>query len=205
MIAVIDYGMGNLRSVSKALEHYAKDVRVTSNPNDIKNASKVVLPGVGAFGDCIRELTKRRLIELLKDILARGEKPYLGICLGLQILFSGSEENPDVPGLSVFNGQVVRFSFKEHVLKIPHMGWNEVKIKKKDSPILGGVPDKSYFYFVHSYYGVPEDSKIITGETTYGNIRWASVISKPPIYAIQFHPEKSQQVGLKILENFVRL
>ena len=216
MIAVVDYGMGNLRSVSKALEHLKADVKVTSDPADIERAEKVILPGVGAFGAAMEELKQRGLTEPLQAAIASG-KPYLGICLGLQLLFEDSEENPGVPGLGVLAGTVKRFSFNSSLvtghssLKIPHMGWNQVVRSQRsevrgqnDCPLLRGIPEKSFFYFVHSYYAEPSDRSLVLLETDYGN-RFTSMIWQKQVFATQFHPEKSQTLGLRLLENFVKL
>jgi len=203
LIAVVDYGMGNLRSVQKALENTGHNVLVTSSPNKILNAHSVVLPGVGAFKDCIHNLEKLNLIEpILKSI--KGGKPFLGICLGLQILFTESEEFGKTPGLDLIKGKVARFSSEYNPagtrLKIPHMGWNSISMKK-DLPIFGGVEDGSFFYFVHSYYVIPDDKELVATTTSYG-IEFVSSIHKENIYACQFHPEKSQQIGLQLLKNF---
>jgi len=212
MIIVIDYGMGNLRSVSKALESLGASVRVTSDPRDVARAEKLILPGVGAFDAAMRELAARKLVEPVKAAIAAG-KSYLGICLGLQLLFECSEEG-DVPGLGVLRGAVKRFSFNSaprtphSALKIPHMGWNQVrgtgKGEREDCPLLNGIPDESYFYFVHSYYADPADRSLVALETEYGT-RFASMVWKEKLFATQFHPEKSQAVGLKLLRNFVDL
>ncbi len=201
MIVVVDYGMGNLRSVSKALERFGGKVKVSSLPSDLEQADKLVLPGVGAFGDAMKELNARQLGEPILRHLGN-QKPFLGICLGLQLLFESSEENPGVRGLSFFKGKVQRF--KSSVVKIPHMGWNQVSIQNKH-PLLTGVADNSFFYFVHSYYAQPEDAGLAAGVCQYGDEAFAAIIGEGAILATQFHPEKSQQAGLKILENFVRL
>ncbi|GAB5045831.1 imidazole glycerol phosphate synthase subunit HisH [Thermodesulfovibrio sp. TK110] len=201
MIAVIDYGMGNIRSVSKALEAVGAQIKITQNSEDIKNARALVLPGVGAFRDCIENLSELGVLQTIKEEIFNG-KPYLGICLGMQILFSESEEFGFCKGLEIFKGRVVRFKLPKEY-KIPHMGWNTVKFKKKNK-IVESIPDKSYFYFVHSYYVVPEDEKIIAGVTDYG-IDFTSMIVYENIFATQFHPEKSQKTGLKLLRNFVEL
>lgn len=212
MIAVIDYGMGNLRSVQKALEVAGAKAIVTSKPADIKKCAKIVFPGVGAFGDAMRELRRRQLIEPIKDAIFEG-KPFLGLCLGLQLLFERSEEAPGVKGLSLLKGEVKKFKFKDKRLKVPHMGWNNIKVKSKKekvksarekSKILKNVPKDSYMYFVHSYYVKPKDRNVTFTTTGYG-IKFVSGVCKENIYGFQFHPEKSQSVGLKILENFVRL
>jgi len=202
MIAVIDYGMGNLRSVSKALEKLGAEVVVTSDKNKILEASKLVLPGVGAFGDAMCELRKRSLIKPIREGI-QNKKPFLGICLGLQILFSSSDENPNIPGLNIFKGTIKRFP-KDNGLKVPHMGWNSVSCKNSESNNLKDVESDNFFYFVHSYYADPEDKSLILGETEYG-VQFPSVIGKDNVFATQFHPEKSQEKGLKILENFIKL
>ena len=199
-IVVVDYGMGNLRSVSKALEKAGGKVKVSSAPKDILRADKVIVPGVGAFKDAMAELKSRRLIEPIKEFIAKG-RPFLGLCLCLQLIFSKSEEGGLNKGLGMVKGDVVKFRSKK--LKIPHMGWNQLNIKG-NCPLLKGVPENSYFYFVHSYYAVPEDNKCVAAWTGYG-VKFPSVICSDNIYATQFHPEKSQDLGLKILRNFVKL
>ncbi len=196
MIAIVDYGMGNLRSVEKGFQKVGVEAKVTSNPKDIENARAVVLPGVGAFRDCIRNLTDLSLTEAISKSIQKG-KPYLGICLGLQVLFSESEEFGRCRGLDIFRGKVVRFQIKE---KVPHMGWNNVRIAKRP-PIFSEVPDDSFFYFVHSFYVVPEDREIVSGTTDYG-LSFTSMIWKDNVFATQFHPEKSQNLGLKVLAGF---
>lgn len=199
MLAIIDYGMGNLRSVSKALEAAgAPDVRIVSEAKEILKADKIVLPGVGAMGEAIAALRRLRLIEPIKESIFR--KPFLGICLGLQLLFTESEEGGRVKGLGIFKGKVKRFSER---LKVPHMGWNQVEQRNTGSPILEGIPDNSFFYFCHSYYVVPEDKSIIASKTGYGK-EFVSSINKDNLFACQFHPEKSQAAGLRLLKNFVR-
>ena len=208
MIAVIDYGMGNLRSVEKALEISGAKTVVTSSARAIAGCDKIVFPGVGAFGDAMKELKSRRLVEPIKDAIACG-KPFLGLCLGLQLLFEKSEEAPGVKGLGILKGDVRRFRFKRgNALKVPHMGWNNIayslKLKAISLKLLRGVPDNSYMYFVHSYYAVPKNKKDILTTTDYG-IKFASGVCKDNIYGLQFHPEKSQELGLRILKNFVEL
>ncbi len=197
MIAIIDYGMGNLRSVEKGFLKVGVDVVVTNSPDVVKNAKGVVLPGVGAFKDCMRELTSRKLTDAIVDVIKKG-KPYLGICLGLHVLFSESEEFGKCRGLDIFRGRVLRFP--DGNLKVPHMGWNELKIQR-NNPLLDGIPDKAYLYFVHSFYVAPEDSSIISTTTDYG-LDFTSMVWKNNIFAVQFHPEKSQSMGLRILKNF---
>ncbi|NWF76390.1 MAG: imidazole glycerol phosphate synthase subunit HisH [Nitrospirae bacterium] len=196
MIAIIDYGMGNLRSVEKGFLKVGVDVEVVTEARKVDDARGIVLPGVGAFRDCIRNLEELSLIESILRSIQKG-KPYLGICLGLQVLFSESEEFGIYHGLNVFRGRVTRFNLS---LKVPHMGWNNVKIIKK-TPIFDGIRDETFFYFVHSYYVVPESEDIIAMTTDYG-ITFASMVWKDNIFATQFHPEKSQEAGLKILKNF---
>ncbi|HSB32573.1 MAG TPA: imidazole glycerol phosphate synthase subunit HisH [Candidatus Sulfobium mesophilum] len=196
MIAIVDYGMGNLRSVEKGFQKVGVDAKVTSSPKDVENARAVVLPGVGAFRDCIRNLTELSLTEAIAKSIQKG-KPYLGICLGLQVLFSESEEFGRCKGLDIFRGKVVRFQISE---KVPHMGWNNVKIARRP-PIFSAVPDDSFFYFVHSYYVVPDDKEIVAGTSDYG-LTFTSMIWKDNVFATQFHPEKSQSLGLKVLSGF---
>ncbi|MBF0555837.1 MAG: imidazole glycerol phosphate synthase subunit HisH [Nitrospirae bacterium] len=197
VIAIVDYGMGNLKSVEKGFLKSGVAVKVTQQPADILSANGVVLPGVGAFKDCMANLDRLGLIEpILKSI--RAGKPFLGICLGLQALFTESEEFGRCPGLDVFKGRVVRFPAT--ALKVPHMGWNTVQFKNKP-PIFDGIDDNRYFYFVHSYYVAPEDPAITAGTTDYG-IEFTSMIWKDNVIATQFHPEKSQNSGLEVLNNF---
>lgn len=207
-VVVIDYGMGNLRSVSKALESLGAEVCVTDKPGDVAKAKKVILPGVGAFPSAMRELKRRGLDEAVCEAVRSG-RPYLGICLGLQLLFEESDEGDGkTRGLGLLPGRVPRFPMesKSGALKVPHMGWNQVSRGKEagDCPLLKGVPDESYFYFVHSYYALPKERECIALETDYG-VRFASMVWKDNLYATQFHPEKSQALGLKLLENFIRL
>lgn len=201
MIAIIDYGMGNIRSVSKAFETTGAEVSVIQSPDEIKKTKAIVLPGVGAFKDCMKNLSEQGFINVLKEEILSG-KPYFGICLGLQILFTESEEFGLCKGLDILKGKVVRFSLPENY-KIPHMGWNNVKFKKKNK-VFEEIPDNSYFYFVHSYYVMPEDSEAIAGVTDYG-VEFTSMIIHENIFATQFHPEKSQKMGLKLIKNFVQL
>ena len=200
MIAIIDYGMGNLRSVQKGFERMGREAVVTRDPRAILDAGKVVLPGVGAFPDCMRNLEEYGLIDAVQKSIASG-KPFLGICLGLQLLFTESEEFGLSKGLDIIKGRVIRFKgaeFKD--LKIPHMGWNSASIKRRP-PAMADVPDNNYFYFVHSFHVVPEDKGVIATTTSYG-IDFISSIWKDNIFAVQFHPEKSQALGLSILKRF---
>lgn len=200
MIAIVDYGMGNLKSVEKGFARVRAEACVTSDEKEIDNAHAIVLPGVGAFRDCISNLKNLKLLDSIVKSIEQG-KPYLGICLGLQILFTESEEFGHSQGLNIIKGVVRRFPDSD--LKIPHMGWNTVKYEKRP-PIMLSIEDESFFYFVHSYYVIPEDKDLIAGTTDYG-ITFTSMIWKDNIFATQFHPEKSQKLGLKILENFTRL
>jgi glutamine amidotransferase len=200
MIAIIDYGMGNLRSVQKGFERMGHEAVVTSDAKTIQNASKVVLPGVGAFPDCMRNLEQYGLIDAVRKSIGSG-KPFLGICLGLQLLFTESEEFGISQGLDIIKGRVIRFKGPEFTdLKIPHMGWNSITIKRR-APALRDVPDNSHVYFVHSFHVVPEDKGVIATTTPYG-IDFVSSIWKDNIFAVQFHPEKSQALGLSILKRF---
>ncbi|MEW5947020.1 MAG: imidazole glycerol phosphate synthase subunit HisH [bacterium] len=199
MIAVIDYGMGNLRSVQKGLERVGLDARITDSPAALGSASGIVLPGVGAFAAAMANLRKARLVEPLKKEISAG-KPYLGICLGLQLLFTSGEEGEGAEGLDVFKGRVVRFG---QGLKVPHMGWNQARIVKKEG-VFEGVKDESFFYFVHSYHAVPEDEGIVAARTEYG-AEFVSAVADGSVAAVQFHPEKSQKAGLALLEAFGRL
>jgi len=200
-IVIVDYGMGNLRNVQKAFEKIGAQARVTRNRKEIAGASAIVLPGVGAFKDCMENLDRYGLIETLLHSVEKG-KPYLGICLGLQILFSESEEFGSHRGLDLIHGKVVKF-IPDPDHKVPHMGWNTVDIQREVS-VLKGIESGDFFYFVHSYYVVPEREEWISTLTHYG-IPFVSSISKENIFATQFHPEKSQQKGLQILQNFVQL
>ena len=203
MIVIVDYGMGNLRSVSKAFEIQGFSVEVTDSSKKIQDASGLVLPGVGAFGDCMKNLRSANLVNPIKEFISAG-KPFLGICLGLQALFEESEESPDEEGLGLFKGRVVRFpEFKEERLKVPHMGWNQLSYDYK-SNILNGIPKEAWFYFVHSYYVSPEADGLDEIRSDYG-VEFTAAIEKENIFACQFHPEKSGETGLKILSNFAGL
>lgn len=202
MICVIDYGMGNLRSVSKALEKLGERIEVSGRPETLEKAEKIVLPGVGAFGDGSHELQNRGLFDPLRETLLR-EKPFLGICLGMQLLFEESEESPGAKGLGIFRGRVQRF--RDALVKIPHMGWNEMKLRESKAPAFRDLPPRSFFYFVHSFYPVPEENSNVLGTCEYGSEEFAAFVGKGPIWASQFHPEKSQDAGLQILRNFIAL
>lgn len=199
MIAIIDYGMGNLFSVKKALEHLGADAEITNSPERIRAADKIILPGVGAFGDAMKELNARGLSDLARDEAASG-KPFLGICLGIQLLFEESEESPGIEGLGILKGTCRRFVTD---LKVPHMGWNQLKMKRP-SPLMEGIETGDYVYFVHSFYVDPEDESDIATTTEY-DIEFTSSIRRGNIVATQFHPEKSQKVGLTMLKNFIEM
>jgi len=198
MIAIVDYGMGNLRSVQKGFERVGLDARITSSPSLVDDAEGVVLPGVGAFRDCMKNLGDLNLTDSVVRAINKG-KPFFGICLGLQVLFSESLEFGSCRGLDIFRGRVIRFPEKDD-FKVPHMGWNTIKIVK-DAPVLTEVPDGSYLYFVHSFYVVPEDESIVATKTQY-SVEFTSMIWKDNIIACQFHPEKSQSIGLRMLKAF---
>ena len=203
MIALLDYGSGNLRSVHKALLKAGGDVRLVKTPGEIGDADAMVLPGVGAFDDCINALRKQELLEAAREFIQTG-KPFLGICVGYQALFEKSEEfNSCAAGLGIFSGKVVRFPEK-HGLKIPQIGWNQLEIVKTDCPLYRDVADGSYVYFVHSFYPQPVDASIVATRTDYGDA-FASSVWRDNVFATQFHPEKSQKVGLQLLKNFVEL
>jgi glutamine amidotransferase len=188
--------MGNLRSVEKGFKKVGVEAKVTSSAREIDDAAAVVLPGVGAFRDCIRNLTDLSLTGAIAKAIQKG-KPYLGICLGLQVLFSESEEFGRCTGLDILRGKVVRFQIRE---KVPHMGWNTVDIVRRP-PIFSDIPDNTYFYFVHSFYVVPDNNGVVAGTTDYG-LSFTSMIWKDNVFATQFHPEKSQEMGLKVLAGF---
>ncbi|HVU28426.1 MAG TPA: imidazole glycerol phosphate synthase subunit HisH [Verrucomicrobiae bacterium] len=203
MIALLDYGSGNLRSVEKALRKVGANVRVAKSPEEIGDARAMVLPGVGAFDDCINAMQKQHLLEAAKKFIESG-KPFLGICVGYQALFEKSEEfNSCAAGLGIFKGNVVKFSEKNG-LKIPQIGWNQIEIIPRDCPLFRGIETGSYVYFVHSFFPQPKDESIVATRTEYGN-HFASAIWRDNVYATQFHPEKSQKVGLQLLKNFVGL
>ncbi len=201
MIAIIDYHMGNLRSVQKGFERVGHAAAITGDPAVLSQASKIVLPGVGAFADAMAELQRRELVPWIKSAIDAG-KPFLGICLGLQLLFERSTEDGQHEGLGILPGEVRPFKpAAEH--KVPHMGWNQVRNIRRP-PIFAGIEDNAYFYFVHSYYVVPQDQQVVAGETDYPT-PFCSMIWRDNLYATQFHPEKSQQAGLQILRNFAEL
>lgn len=203
MIGLIDYGSGNLRSVEKALLKVGADVRVVVDPDEMNEAHAVVLPGVGAFDDCVQALQKQDLLRAVRLFIETG-RPFLGICVGYQALFERSEEfNSCAAGLGVFQGKVVRFSAKSGI-KIPQIGWNQIEIAKADCPLFRGIDSGSYVYFVHSFFPQPVNETIIATRTCYGDT-FASSVWKDNVFATQFHPEKSQKIGLQLLKNFVDL
>ncbi|MFZ2951336.1 MAG: imidazole glycerol phosphate synthase subunit HisH [Desulfuromonadaceae bacterium] len=206
MIAIIDYGMGNLRSVQKGFEKIGSEAVITDDPQVVLQAEKIVLPGVGAFRDCMRNLEQGGFVEPILKVIAEG-RPFLGICVGMQLLFTDSVEFGLYNGLNVIPGHVLRFSDQMTVagerLKVPQMGWNQLSFKHRP-PVFEGVEDGSNVYFVHSYYVKPDDSSVIATTTDYG-IEFCSSVWKDNIVATQFHPEKSQAIGLKILKNFAEL
>ena len=199
-IVIVNYGSGNLRSVQKGFEKVGAAAEISENPQAVANATHLVVPGVGAFSECMRNLTRLHLLKPIYEAICSG-KPYLGICLGLQILFTEGEEFGSHPGMDIIKGKVVRFPTGP--FKVPHMGWNQIQIEQ-NSPILQGIPNQSHFYFVHSYYGLPDQPDCIAAVTEHG-IRFPSAIARNNIFACQFHPEKSQAVGLKLLSNFVKM
>jgi glutamine amidotransferase len=201
VLVIVDYQMGNLRSVQKALEHVGCAATISADPAVVAAASKVILPGVGAFGDAMAELRRRELVDPLREFIASG-RPFLGICLGLQLLFDVSHEGGRHEGLGALRGEVRRFDLP-HEYKVPHMGWNQVQYRRRP-PIFADVPDESYFYFVHSYYVVPEDESLVAGEARYGD-PFCAMIWRDNLFATQFHPEKSQKLGLAVLRRFAEL
>lgn len=203
MIALLDYGSGNLRSVHKALLKVGAEVKIARKPDEMPDAHGVVLPGVGAFDDCINAMARQELLEASRQSIRSG-RPFLGICVGYQALFDKSEEfNSCAAGLGVFKGSVVRFA-NGNGLKIPQIGWNQLQIVQRACPLFEGIADNSYVYFVHSFFPKPEDETIVATRTTYGE-PFASAIWRGNVFATQFHPEKSQKIGLQILSNFVRI
>ena len=199
MIAIIDYGAGNLQSVKKALDYLGCESVITSDKSVIESATHIILPGVGSFGDAMASIRSRGLEEVIKNA-ASGDKRFLGICLGLQLLFEESEESPGVKGLGIFKGSIVKIP-ENLGLKVPHMGWNSVDIKQKNG-IFADIKNDSYFYFVHSYYLKDADSNIVAGTAEYG-VDIQCAVQKGKVCATQFHPEKSGEIGLKLLKNFV--
>ena len=202
MIAIIDYGAGNIQSVYKALKFIGADCKVTSDKDEILNADGAILPGVGSFGDAMDTMTKRGIKDTIIEYTKSG-KPFLGICLGLQLLFPESEETPGVKGLDIFKGTITKIPNQNRTLKIPHMGWNNISIKQKNG-IFKGIEGEPYVYFVHSFYLKAQEKDIVAATTQYG-VEIDAAVQKGNIIATQFHPEKSGEVGLKMLKNFVEM
>jgi glutamine amidotransferase len=201
MIAIVDYEMGNLRSVQKAFERVGHSATITSDPAVLADATRIVLPGVGAFRDAIAALRDRKLVDPIRAAIEAG-KPFLGICLGLQMLFDKGYEDGEHEGLGIIPGEVVRFKVPAE-FKVPHMGWNQIRFRRRP-PIFEGIDDDAHFYFVHSYYVVPRESGVIATETEYAT-PFTSSIWRDRLFAVQFHPEKSQAAGLRVLKNFAEL
>ncbi len=199
MIGIIDYGMGNLGSVSNACRFLELDAKIIARKEEMDSCRAVVLPGVGAFGDCMNHLVEHDFVQAIEGWIQSG-KPFMGICLGLQALFERSEESPGVPGLGIFEGTVKRFELPRE-LKVPQIGWNRINEVQPDCPMFEGIVDGSFFYLVHSYYVCPSDEAIVAGKTEYG-IDYCSCVWKDNVFATQFHPEKSQAAGLRMLKNF---
>ena len=199
MICIVDYGAGNLRSVEKAVEHQGGTALVSSNADDVLRADKVIFPGVGAFGKAVEQIDRLGLRDALIEAIQSG-KPFLGICLGLQLLFARSEESPEAKGLGVLSGQVKRFP---QGLKVPHLGWN-ILVQTRPSPLWRGIPDRSFYYFAHSFYIQPEDEEVVIGTSDYG-AEFPVAVQRGNLFGLQFHPEKSQKWGLAVLKNFIEL
>lgn len=202
-VALIDYGAGNLRSVANALRELGVEPVIAASPDALQGATHLILPGVGSFGDCMEQLASRDLLTAIREWVAAG-KPYFGICLGYQILFDSSEETPGVAGLGIVPGTVRRFK-EAPGLKIPHMGWNSVVPRKADTGNWAGLGAEPYFYYVHSYFPVPDDDAVIAAETTYGEDTFSAAIELPNLFACQFHPEKSQDAGIRLIRNFLEI
>lgn len=202
MITIVDYKAGNLTSVRLGFEHIGAEVRITQDPDEIRSASRVVFPGVGAAGSAMDNLRQLGLVEPLRDVVAGGA-PFLGICIGMQLLFDMSEENDGTDCLGLIAGSVKQFRPSDQLCKIPQMGWNTVKMAS-EHPVFNGIEDNSEFYFVHSYYPSPTNGDVILGQTDYADVVFASAAAKGNIVATQFHPERSGRIGLKLLENFCR-
>jgi len=200
ILGLVDYGSGNLRSVQRAIEHAGGTCLLVHTPAEAEQCAALVVPGVGSFGDCARQLREANLWDVIKDWLA-ADRPYLGICLGYQLLFDSSQESPGVPGLGALNGKVVHFP-RESGLKIPHMGWNQLHLTEPSDRLMKNLGKNPDFYFVHSYYPVPEDPSVITSTCDYG-LEFAASVTRGNLSAVQFHPEKSQELGLAMLKNFI--
>ncbi|MHA1150656.1 MAG: imidazole glycerol phosphate synthase subunit HisH [Promethearchaeota archaeon] len=200
-IVIIDYEMGNLKSIYKCIKHLGTEALISDNPKDILDADGVILPGVGAFGDAMKNLNQKKLVPIIHQVI-KMKKPLFGICLGLQLLYSKSYEMGEFIGLDLISGEVVLFD-KNKVDKIPQIGWNNVNFLDQDHFLVEGIPNNSYYYFVHSFYGIPEEEETILGETQYGEIKYCSIIAKDNIIATQFHPEKSSKYGILMYQNFI--
>lgn len=201
MVAIIDYGAGNLSSVKKALDYLGADCEITQDKDKILSTSHIILPGVGSFGDAMESMKARGLVETIKEV-ATGDKPFLGICLGLQLLFEHSEESPEAEGLGILKGSIAKIP-NDTGLKVPHMGWNSISLKQNDG-IFANIDDGSYFYFVHSYYLKDADEDVVGATTQYG-VEIQCAVQKGKLCATQFHPEKSSEIGLKLLRNFLEM
>jgi len=204
VLGLVDYGSGNLRSVRQAIEQAGGHCVMVHSPVDAANCSALIVPGVGSFGDCARQLREAGLWGVIKEWIS-ADRPYLGICLGYQLLFESSEESPGVEGFGALKGQVVHFArtgAETDGLKIPHMGWNQLHVCKLSDPLLKGFEGNPDFYFVHSYYPVPEDSSVVTSTCSYG-VEFAASVTRGNVSGVQFHPEKSQSLGLDMLRNFI--
>ena len=202
-VGIIDYGGGNLRSVANALHALGQEPQIIASPDDLADATHLILPGQGAFGDCMDRLQNRSLDTFLKDWI-HADRPYFGICVGYQILFNSSEEAPNTLGLGMVPGVVRRF-VDEPGLKIPHMGWNSALSKRGETPVWKNLGADPYFYYVHSYFPEPEDPSVIVAETTYGTQSFAAAVERGNMFACQFHPEKSQDAGIRLIRNFLGL
>lgn len=202
-VGIIDYGGGNLRSVANALRSLDQEPVIVASPDEVADATHLILPGQGAFGDTMERLENRGLVAFLKEWMA-ADRPYFGICVGYQILFDGSEEAPGVQGLGVVSGKVSRF-LDEPGLKIPHMGWNSALATRGETKVWRGLGAEPYFYYVHSYFPAPADPAVVVAETTYGTQKFAGAVEQGNLFACQFHPEKSQVAGIRLISNFLDL
>lgn len=201
-LGVIDYGAGNLRSVYNTFSSLGVEPEIICSPDQIGGLTHLVLPGVGSFGDCARKIRIQGLHQPVADWIA-ADRPFLGICVGYQVLFESGEENPEMPGLGIFKGRVVKFNLEDERMKVPHMGWNSLSIRDANDPVWEGIGESPYFYFVHSYYPVVEDDSLVAATCSYG-MDFAAAIRKGNLLATQFHPEKSQKLGAQLLANFLK-
>ncbi len=200
-VGIIDYGGGNLRSVANALRSLGEEPRIIASPDEVGDSTHLLLPGQGSFGDTMERLNDRGLTGFLKQWIAE-DRPYFGICVGYQILFDGSEEAPETPGLGIISGHVKRFH-DEPSLKIPHMGWNSATATRGDTRVWQGLGEDPYFYYIHSYFPEPSERSCVVAETTHGTQKFAGAVEHGNMFAAQFHPEKSQQAGLRLIQNFL--